>query len=454
MKRVLFKVMLALCLWAVSVQAQEIQVPFDSAGRVQRLDRSLEDKLNLFPEFPRFVEAALFRLPDSSYVLEILYDDSAGRLRERRALTSDETADLRWRVMQAISERAPATLLDRSGRKRLIAGNLTLALGYYGWAIPYAFQVGSGSAYGGLYLVTAAAGYFIPLLATERTSVSRGTASLGLYGGSRGIGHGIMLGLVAGAEDNGPALVGAGVLASIAEEVAALSIARHANLSDGDAVAIGVLGDFGAGIGVCMADVTGAFDHSDDAAVGAWVLAGSAAGLATGGMLARRVDYTRGDAYIVRAAGALGALTTITFTTYGDPENDRVYSSAAMAGAVGGLALGHVLIRDHDFSSDQGALITLGGVSGGLLGVGLVTLSAGGHEAESSTYWTGTTLGAAAGFTVAYLLFESDASLNVKRAPQMGMDITPRLPSLAGTRGLERMPPPPDMLTATLKVRF
>ena len=454
MKRLPYEVMLVLCLLAATVRAQETLVPFDSAGRVERLDRSLEDKLNLFPEFPRFVEAALFKLPDSSYVLEIMYDDSAGRLRARRALTPDEASDLRWRVMQAIAARAPAAVLDRSGRKRFIAGNLALALGYHGWAIPVALRVGSESAAGGLYLVTAAAGYFVPLLATEHSSVSRGTASLGLYGASRGIAHGIMLGLVAGAEDNGRALVGAGALVSIAEEVAALNIARHADLSDGDAVAIGVLGDFGAGIGVGMADVTGAFDHSDDAAVGAWVLAGSAAGLATGGLLARNVDYTRGDAYIVRAAGALGSLATITFTTYGDPDNDRVYSATAMAGAVGGLALGHVLIRDHDFSSDQGGLITLGEVSGALFGVGLVTLAAGDRGAGTSTYWTATTLGAAAGFTLSYLLFDSDASLRPKRAPEMGMDISPRLASPAGTPGFERMPSPPEMLNATLRLHL
>jgi len=454
MKRLPYEVMLVLCLFAASVYAQETLVPFDSAGRVERLDRSLEDKLNLFPEYPHFVEAALFRLPDSSYVLEIMYDDSAGRLRARRPLTSDEAADLRWRVMQAIAQRAPTAVLDQSGRKRFIAGNLALTLGYHGWAIPSALQVEGGSAAGGIYLVTAAAGYFIPLLATERTSVSRGTASLGLYGGSRGIGHGIMLGLVAGAEDNGPLLVGAGVLASVAEEVAAVNIARHTNLSDGDAVAIGVLGDFGAGIGVGMADVSGAFDSDHAAAVGGWVLAGSAAGLATGGMLARNMDYTRGDAYVVRAAGALGTIAALTFTTYADPKDDRVYSSTAIAGAVGGLTLGHVLIRDHDFSSDQGALITLGEVSGGLLGMGLVTLAVGNHGAESSTYWTGIMLGAAGGFTFSYLLLAPDASLRPKRAPEMGMDIAPRLPSFAGAPGFERMPLPPDVLTATLRVHF
>jgi hypothetical protein len=454
MKRLPYEGMLVLCLLAASVRAQETLVPFDSAGRVERLDRSLEAKLNLFPEFPHFVEAALFKLPDSSYVLEIMYDDSAGRLRTRRALTPDEASDLRWRVMQAITERAPAAGLDQSGRKRFIAGNLAIGLGYHGWAIPYATQVGSSSAAGGLYLLTAAAFYFIPFLATEHTSVSRGTASLGLYGASRGIGHGIMLGLVAGAEHNGPMLVGAGVLASIAEEVAAVNIARHTNLSDGDAVAIGVLGDFGAGIGVGMADVSGAFDSDHAAAVGGWVLAGSAAGLATGGILARNTDYTRGDAYVVRAAGALGTIAALTFTTYADPNDDRVYSATAMAGAVGGLALGHVLIRDHDFSSDQGALITLGEVAGGLFGIGMVTLAAGGHEAESSTYWTGTMLGAAGGFTFSYLLLESDASLKPKHATEMRMDIAPRLITAAGTPGFEHMPLPPDMLTATLRVHF
>jgi hypothetical protein len=452
-KRLPYGLMLVLCLWAATVRAQETLVPFDSAGRVERLDRNLEEKLQLFPEYPGFFEAALFRLPDSSYVLEIMYDDSLGRSRARRPLTGNEADELRWRVMQAVALRAPTAALDQSGRKRFIAGNLTLALGYHGWAIPYAVRA-SDAAAGGIYLVTAAAGYFVPFFATQHASMSRGMAGLGIYGGSRGILHGIMLALVAGAEENGRAKVTAGMVTSIAEEAAAVTIAQKTRLSDGDAVAIGVLGDFGAGIGVCLADVTGAFEGRDDSRViGAWVLAGSAGGLTAGGILASRVDYTRGDAYVVRAAGWLGGLTAITPLTYGEPDH-RAVSAAVIAGTTGGLALGHVLIRHRDFSGDQGALITLGEVAGGLFGVGIVTLTARGTDTDASVYWTGTTVGAAGGFAFSYWMLESNAPARPKRALDTGMDLSPRLPSLAGAPGFEKVPPPPDMLTATLHVHL
>jgi hypothetical protein len=453
MKPLAFTTLLALCLAAGSARAQEVLVPFDSSGRIEHLDRSLEDKLNLFPEYPRFVEATLFRLPDSSYVLEIMYEDSAGHMRARRPLSAADAAELRARVMQIIAEKAPAVALDRSGRKALIAGTLTLALAYHGWAIPVGLNVRNGTAVGGLYLVTAAAGYFVPLLATEHISVSRGTASLALYGGSRGIGHGIMLGLVLGGENHGRTLVSAGLLTSIGEELIGGSVAQSNHLSDGDAVAIGVLGDFGAGIGVAMADVAGAFDDGNARAAGAWVLGGSAAGLAAGGLLASRVDYTRGDAYIVRGAGALGALTTVTFTSYAKPNNDHVYTTTAMAGAVGGLVLGHVLIRDHDFTSDQGALVTLGEVSGGLLGLGTVALFSRDDGAGGSAYWTGAMLGAAGGFALPYIMFEKDASVKSPHA-QMQLDVGPCLPSVAGQPGFAHLPIPPGMPTATLRVHF
>jgi hypothetical protein len=88
------------------------------------------------------------------------------------------------------------------------------------------------------------------------------------------------------------------------------------------------------------------------------------------------------------------------------------------------------------------------------LGLGLVTWGAGNRDVDASIYWTGTMLGAAGGFTFSYLWLAPNAALERKHATEMGLDIGPRLVTAAGRPGFERMPAPPDMLTATLRVHF
>ncbi|MEO5928652.1 MAG: hypothetical protein ABIR47_01855, partial [Candidatus Kapaibacterium sp.] len=66
---------------ALAANAQETQVPIDSAGKIQRIDLELESRIALFPEYKDFQEARLYRLADSSYMLEIYYgtDDKSQR---------------------------------------------------------------------------------------------------------------------------------------------------------------------------------------------------------------------------------------------------------------------------------------------------------------------------------------------------------------------------------------
>jgi hypothetical protein len=88
------------------------------------------------------------------------------------------------------------------------------------------------------------------------------------------------------------------------------------------------------------------------------------------------------------------------------------------------------------------------------LGLGLVTWAAGDREVDASAYWSGAMLGAAGGFSFTYLWLAPNAALEREHATEMNMDLGPRLVTAAGRSGFERMPAPPDMLTATLRVHF
>jgi hypothetical protein len=422
MKNLMCAIVLALVFIAPSVRGQDVLVPFDSSGKIERIDQKLEQDIRLFPEYPGFREAVLYRTSDTTFVLEIMYRNNGRIVRTQRPLTAVEAEKLRRTVMQTVLVCAPTVILDQSGRKPLIVRNLTLALLYHGWALPAALEV-SGAAAGGMYLITGAAGYFVPMLLTEQKSISRGTATLAMYGASRGIGHGLMLGLVVQDDDVTNGILGLGVAASVIEEIVAVQVAAKTNMSDGDAVAIGVMGDFGSAIGVELAYVSDFFEGEHTREVGSVILAGSAVGITTGALLASKLNYTRGDAYIVRGAGVLGVMIPIAALDYGNPDA-KAYSYAAMTGSVAGLFAGHLLIRGRDFSTDNGALVTLGEVAGGLLGLGLVTMASPEGENSGAIYWTGATVGAAGGFALTYSLLHKDAPRESSNI-ELGLDFRP-----------------------------
>src|SRR3989339_1301055 len=91
-------VWIVLVILCSTAQAQETQVPFDSTGKIQQINSELEQDLHLFPEYQDFQEAKLYRLTDSTYVLELYYKDKAEIIKDRRPLSADEASSLRARV--------------------------------------------------------------------------------------------------------------------------------------------------------------------------------------------------------------------------------------------------------------------------------------------------------------------------------------------------------------------
>lgn len=439
----------ALLLCALSASAQEVLVPFDSLGKVERIDRDLENKLGLFPEYSGFREAQLYQLSDTSFSVEITHEDSGKVIRTRIVLTVSEMNDLRKKVMNAIYEEAPQTMLDHSGRKKLIAGTLTMSVFYHGWALPAAAEADGASA-GGMYLILAAGGYFVPLMLTAHSPVTSGMATLAIYGGSRGIGHGIMLDLILEGEDVTTAVLAAGSFFSIAEEASFVAWARKTEMTDGDAMAIGVMGDFGAAIGVGLAHMTTEFEKESNSAIAVWILTGSAAGIATGAILADKITYTRGDALILRNVGVLGALWPVTILDFASPKEDKAYSTVAVIGAICGLGAGHALIGGRNFTTDEGALVTLGELAGGLFGLGVVTLAEPEGD-KSAAYWAGASLGATGGFLLTYSMFQKGAQVKLPHHARLdfGIQSQPRVPL-----DLQNRITPPEIPMASLNIRF
>jgi hypothetical protein len=139
----------------------------------------------------------------------------------------------------------------------------------------------------------------------------------------------------------------------------------------GEAQALGVASDFGMSFGFAST----ALLELEDSRKGAFMtLAGAGAGLGTGMIAAKNTHYTKGDAYVWQAVGALGAYIPVAVIDLSNPDKEKPYIAGSMAGAVVGLAAGYYMIRDKDFSTNQGIMINLGELAGGLTGFGLAYL--------------------------------------------------------------------------------
>ena len=450
---------LALCCLGglVPLWAEETSVPLDSAGTVVVIDAPLERRLHLFDAVPGFLEARLFVRPDSSLLLEVSREADGHLARERRPLTALEVVELRREVSARLAlAHAPVLREPEDARGRFLTGMTILSLGYYGWAVPYATDAPSGRVYGGMYMLTSAAGILVPFLLTRDVQVPPGASALGLYGGTRGILYGVLLDLaLAGKHAGGRDMVGIGMATSLAGLVGGYQLGWTTRLEAGRAGAIGVYGDFGLYNGAMSGVLISAqwLDADDPNAAAAMTLLGGAAGLGVGTLLSGRQSYSRGDNAVLRTAGLLGIAVPATVLDMTSSSDWQAFAAATMAGSVAGLAAGHYLTRDVDFTTTQGTLVELGAVGGALVGLGLAYLTQPSGEDRSDRYTLLGTVGAAGGLALTYKAMRKDAPVALRRSA-WDIDLAPEgLLALAAGERLH-LPPELPLPLARVSVRF
>jgi hypothetical protein len=399
---VIFNIFLSLCFFELS-NAQEIQIPIDEEGKLEYINSELEKNLGLFKEYPNFIAARLFQIADTSFVLEIFYRPEETLLKKRIPFSVKEISDFKQHVMARIEQIVPESVLDQEGRTKLIVGITTLSLGYYGWAIPVAFEVDDSKLAVALYMLTGGAGFFFPFSITKDIAVTDAAATLSIYGGYRGIVHGIALANVFSKDPSSKAVILSGMVASIVEGICGFHIANSSNMSAGTAEVIGTGGDFGIGYGLGIAHLA----DLEDQAVWGSILLSSGAGLFVGNSLAKSQPYTRGDAYVLSTAGLLGAYIPLAIVDIAEGE-DKAYSTASMVGATIGLWAGHSLVKGKDFTTGQGRLVGLGTMVGGLVGSGLAYLMSSDND-NSVLFLTSSAIGASGGFWIMYNSFAEKA---------------------------------------------
>jgi hypothetical protein len=401
-------------------QAGEVQVPFDDQGKVMAIDGRMEAKLGLFTEYPEFREARLFQISDTSFVLEVYYGPGEQVEKDRRPLSAAEVSSLRASVAEAIAVKAPDVGLDQSGRTAFLVGTAALSLGFYGWAVPVALDVDDGAAAAGTYMLTSGAGFFAPFLLTRHRAISDATATLSLYGGTRGIVHGALLPeLFTDGDVDGDDRAAGGLVASLVEYGAGYLVADRTAMKAGTAEVIGAGGDLGFFSGWVLSHIA---DVSDDADV-AYMLAGSGAGMAGGYFLSRTQPYTRGDAYALRAAAHLGAYVGWALMVDESDEDSDVAVGGLLVGEAAGIAAGNYLVRGKDFTTGQGVLLHIGQTAGGLFALGMVLVLD--HDIDSSHPVTlSTSAGGIGGFLVTYHFLKDDARARARES-SWNLEISP-----------------------------
>lgn len=393
------------------LHAQETLVPIDSAGSLERIDAELESRLGLFPDISGFQEARLYAGADGAFVLEITYASDGRQQRSRRTMNASDAQAFRQQVTDRMRERAAPPMLDQEGRALFITGTTTLGLSYYGLAAIQATGAEDKAAVA-VYMLTAATGFFAPYLLTQKTQVTKAQAKLSLYGFAAGAVHGHLLHAVASGEafDETQGSFAMGMGMGLAEGLAGYYLADAHDLSEGKVDVITSLATFGLGFGAGTTYLVGG---EGDVAFAGGTLLGAVAGFAAGNAVANMQNYSSGDATVMTTTGVVGAWTPVAILLLADLEGDddaigRIYTASAMAGAVGGIALGHHLVKGRQFTDAQGNYVALGTAATTAVALGLAYLI-GSEDADYRLYVGASLAGSVGGLALMYGLLEDDA---------------------------------------------
>jgi len=348
----------------------EIQVALDKSGKLLTLDEKKEEKLKVFPEYKNFKEARLFQ-EDSLFVLEISRETHGIIQRERLSLSSDEVEKLRTRISNAITKKARYINLNQEGRTKYLLGTTALSLGYYGWSFPIMFNTYRQEGSYSLYFLISSAGFFMPYLQTKNSSVTDAAATLGLYGGTRGIIHGITISYL-NREPSFETTNALGTIFSITEMSIFFKTANNDKMTAGSAEIIGAYGDFGLLWGLGCAHILSYFE-SEPRYISSCILAGSILGLIKGNSVRKQKSYSRGDAYIMRASWLIFAYVPWAITQSLEVEKE-ISTGISVLGSMVGLAIGKEKTLAGNFTTGQGVIVNLCEITGGFLGLGVAHL--------------------------------------------------------------------------------
>ena len=385
----------------------ERPVSFDSQGTVSELTPALRRQLTLFPEIAGFERARLYCGDDSTFTLQIDYRDAGQEVRQLWAMTPAGVDSLRQLLDRHLATGRTRVGFDHAGRGELIFDSIVLSLVVYGPSAPVLLDVSGSRPSLATYMLTSAAGFYMPYRLTRYTDVTPTHRQLTQYGATRGIAWAFLLRHITMGGGGGPrSAYGFIDATSIGAACAGFRAVTWRGYSSGQAETVGVMGDVGLLNGLGVAWITGLYDEDHARRGGdAMVLTSTAAGLWMGDYLGRRQPYTRGDALVLRAGGFAGVVAALPLVNATGTSSDRAHVAAALAGQVGGIALTDRLLRERDFSFSEGLIVSGGELAGALLALGLTYLADLDGDFDELAYLTSAAAGSVGGLALTFHLF-------------------------------------------------
>ena len=167
---------------------------------------------------------------------------------------------------------------------------------------------------------------------------------------------------------------------SILETYIGYSWGKSPEVSQGRAhkIALSNLFGIGYGFGFGFAYLKNLLNQPTNLTIGSCGLLSSLMGIVVGNFYNKNLNYTEADATIVTNIGLVGAYLPIIYPAFaGDNTNYKFYVGMILVSSATGLLIGNKLVSDKNFTGNQGVLMGLGTLAGGLTGIALGELIAG-----------------------------------------------------------------------------
>jgi hypothetical protein len=367
---------------AAGAQVIERPVPFDSAASVLVLSPMIAERAGLgppsWPVAGDFVEARLYTVTDSSYILTVRRESGVV---ERYTLTASDREAIRVRV----SRLPPDVVRDRNDAGNDFIMNQTLlGIGLYAPAFSYAIGENAAGAIAG-YLVVAGGSFFAASEIARRNFISRAQNDLSTNAAVHGALGTWGLVYLVGGEDRAQA-AGA-FIGGLTGTALGLQFGR--GMTEAEASGAGFGATLGAGIAF---GVTEMMQGDSDCTISpegvgicrdrpsnklqvATIIASGLVGYPLGVLYPKNSNYnvTPGDIHTLGVATGLGMLAGISFLPE-SPRKSHAFAAATAGGILGVLAGDRFLVRRRDHSRTDASRLGLGTAAGALMGGGVAAL--------------------------------------------------------------------------------
>jgi hypothetical protein len=358
----------------------DTQLPWDASSSLFVYTSEMEAAFALFPSFANLVEARLFQAADSSYTLEVVQFLSGKQQRNRVALTAQEAQDLRSRITSAVQS------TGMQGRSEVYLTEwekISFALGTGGTGLAYGFLAdftaiaSQPNSARSPFVFNSVGTILTPLAfagatywATQQPWFTRSSALMISSGLATGLFHGFALaGLVTDFRAvTGTPLLLTAIGVGVAEAGFGMRLPEQLGMNYGQTTLMTSMGSSGLLTGILAPAALGVFDRTSAnngefliRALSASVLGVSAGGFFLGYKLGQTQHFAGGDGVVMSLPTSfLGLLPAgIWFLGFplggsSDPSQLKLIAGLTVLADAGGYWLGHELIRNKDFTFEQG----------------------------------------------------------------------------------------------------